>query len=183
MRFESPSTYSGREFEYDLFGQVDIRDPKFLAELAKVTTDKKTGYVPFKQAVELAKKFQPGDPTNPKKDFLRELRIELIDKLGLESEKAADGLKVYTAVKTPLDAYHGADAFVTFSKGGKEIVITLDASLRQDKITGLDKSKADVLIGELPMPEEDEDAYLEAIGDIADKVARQIELKERRPSA
>ncbi|MBI4457790.1 hypothetical protein HY633_02405 [Candidatus Uhrbacteria bacterium] len=182
MRFETPA-YSGNEFEYDLFGQVDIRDPKYLVELAKATTDKQTGYVPFRQAVDLAKKFQPGDPTNPKKDFLRELRIELVDKLGLETEKDADAVKVFTAVKTPLDAFHGADAFVTFTKNGKEILVTLDASLRKDKITGIDKSKADVLIGEMPMPEEDEDAYLQAIENVVDKIARQIELKERRPAA
>lgn len=105
----------GAEFEWDLFGSVDTKNPKYQAELKKAT--KPTGFVFYRDALSLAKKFQPGDPKNPERGFARDLRIEILDELGLTDEKNMDRLEFYTAVGSPLDQWHGIDAFFELSKG------------------------------------------------------------------
>jgi hypothetical protein len=168
--------YSGTEFEYDMFDQVNVRDPQFREEMARLGA-KESGYLPFTKAVELTKKFQPGDPANPRKDFYRELLIALQEKLGVDPESG--DLKAYTAVGTPLDKFHGVDAFITLNRKGRETMVTMDATLRKEKLDG--GWKADVMVGEVPASEENEDAYLDAIGTIADKVANKF--KEQPPQA
>lgn len=168
--------YSGTEFEYDMFGEVNVRDPEFRAEMAKLGA-KESGYLPYDRSIELAKKFQPGDPTNPRKDFYRELLIALQEKLGINPESG--DLRAYTAVGTPLDKFHGVDAFVTLGRGGRELTVTMDATLRKEKLEG--GWKADVMVGEVPDPEENEDAYLGAIETVADKLASKF--KDQLPRA
>ena len=46
----------------------------------------------------LSKKFQPSDPTNPVREFAKELRLALADKLGLESDEQLDKLKIFTTL-------------------------------------------------------------------------------------
>jgi hypothetical protein len=170
-RFES-QRYTGRQHEYALFGEVNVKDPAYLADLAKVI--KPDGYVNFKDAVELVKKHQPYDPANPKKDFYRELLIAVQDKLGVDPDKQPDAIRVYTAVGTPLDHKHGTDAFITLSEHGRETLVTLDASLRPEKIQ--EGWKADVMIGEVPDAEND-DAYLDAIDGFAAQISKKLLTK------
>ncbi len=159
--------YSGREFEFDCFGQVDIRDPRYKADLAKVS--KPDGYVTFRDAVDLVKKHQPADPTNPGKDYFRELVMVVQEKMGVDTSREPDRVKGYTAVKTPLDERHKVDAFVTFGYKGRELMVTLDASKRPEKIE--EGSKADFVVPPWPTPEDDEDAYLKAVGAMAGQIA------------
>jgi hypothetical protein len=171
--------YRGTQFEYDIFGEVDTRDPRYAAELKKMGVGQNT-YLPFAKSVELVKKFQPSDPTDPKKDFLRELRLAIIGRLGIEDDDAMDAIGVYTAVGTPLDKFHGVDAFVSETADGNETIVTLDATLRPEKIA--EGGKADIIIGDMPSPEEDEDAYLKAVESYAERIVARLE-RLREPKA
>jgi hypothetical protein len=177
---KSTRDYSGRELELDLFGSVNTGDPKYKAELAKIITDRNSGYAPRSQSIELVKKFQPGQPTNPKKDFFRELLIAVQDELGVDLNKEPDSVKAYTAVNTPLDRFHGIDAFVTYTDKGREHMVTLDASLRPEKIE--EGWKADMIISEMPTPEDDEEGYLAAIASCAGQIAEKIRQDMERGS-
>lgn len=171
----SPVRYSGREFEYDLFGQADTRNPEYLEALRRVR--KPDGYVTYKDAMDLAKKFQPWDPDNPNKDFFRELLIAVQDRLGIDTGKTSNFVKVYTALKTPLDEQHGVDAFLAVGREGRESVVTLDATLNREKQAS--GHKADLIIGDdFPLVEDDEKGYLAAIDALAGRIASRIEKRE-----
>jgi hypothetical protein len=164
--------YSGGEFEYDLFGKADIQNPEYRKELDRLR--KPDGYFTYKDAVDLAKKFQTWDPANPDKEFLRELVVALQDKLNIDIEKNPDAVGAYSALKTPLDVLHGVDAFLTVKRDGKEEIVTLDATLNKDKQR--QGHKADFVIGdEFPDVAEDEDGYLQAIDSLAGKIALRFE--------
>jgi len=173
--YNPESRERGTEFEYDVFGQVDIRNPAFKKAMAEAGADPR-GYLKYRQAMELAKRFQPGDPQNPKKEFSRDLRIEVADLLGVPYESVA----VFTAVKTPLDVFHGVDGFLTVKVGNQEFVVTMDASLRDKEP---DEVKADVLVNRLPDPNLQEDEYITSVDQFSEIVAglvgEQIERAKR----
>ncbi len=163
--------YSGREFEYDLFGQADVRNPEYLEALQRAK--KPDGHITYRDAVTLVKKFQPWDPTNPSKDFFRELVLALQDKLDIDTGKNPDAVGAYTALKTPLDVLHGVDAFLTVRQGGSESIVTLDATLNKEKQAS--GHKADFIIGDdFPDANEDEDGYLDAIEKLAGRIASRV---------
>lgn len=176
----SPERYTGGELEMDLFDRVNVRDAKFLEALRDAGADQK-GYLPYRKAMDVTKRFQPGDPANPKKDYFRELRIAVQEKLGVDVDKEPESVRAYTAVGTPLDKYHGVDAFMTFTEDGREYTVTMDATLRKDKLD--DGYKADVMVTDVPSPEDDEDAYLEAIDAIAEKIAERFRDQQRPVAA
>jgi hypothetical protein len=180
--FRAPETgtadYRGRELELDLFDRVNTADPRYRAELARVIKDRDSGYVERHKAIALVKKFQPAPPENPKKDFFRELLFGVQDKLGVDIRKQPDSIRGYTAVGTPLDRFHGVDAFVTYTDRGQEYLVTLDATLRPEKLA--EGHKADLMITDLPTPEEDEDGYLEAVAAYAGRIAELIRTEKER---
>lgn len=198
---------SGRRFELDMFGSVKIEDERFKQKLGELLAPEIRrcveaallgNQVPIEslraarsqikakksELMELTKRFQRGrtssepyDPANPPKDFYRELRLAVMDKVGL-AEKESDALRAYTATQTPLDLI-GIDAFVTLRKGSREFFVTLDATLNPEKEKSW--SGADVVFKEPPDVDEDEDAYLAFIDDVADEVAARFqELEQRR---
>lgn len=137
----------GAEFEWDLFGSVDRNNPAYERELKKVT--KPNGSVFYRDALSLVKKFQPGDPKNPERGFARDLRIEILDELGLTDEKDMDRLEFYTAVGSPFDQWHGVDSFFELrQKLGASLRVTLDAATvsELEKIARGQNPKADILI-------------------------------------
>lgn len=165
-----------------LLDEVDIRDPRYEKALReRISIGPRGRYVNYKDAMELTKAFQPADPTNPKKDFLRELRLAVIDELGLNAG-AEERVKAYTAVGTPLDKLHGVDGFMTIkTEDGAEVAVTFDVTLR-DKAY----KKADLVIGEPPNPHEDEEGYLKLIEEYAAQIADKFKQKtgrfKKRPS-
>lgn len=162
----------GRRFEYEIFDQVRTDDPRYQAEMRAKANDK--GYLPFNDALDIIKKYQPADPRNPSKDFLRELRLAVAEKLNLSDEEA-DSLFAYTAVGSALDRFHHADAVITqVLNNGREIIVTLDATLNKEKIQSEDRQRSGVIVTELPSPETDEDAYLDAIDGYAEEVVARI---------
>lgn len=89
------------------------------------------GYITFNAALDLVRKHQPNQLN----------RTPLATKLrGLVAERSNDSsipVKFYTAVGTPLDHYHGIDAF--FEQGNARV--TVDVSAREKDIF-----KADILL-------------------------------------
>lgn len=164
--------YTGREYELDFLGEIRST-PAFKEALAKAGADPRTGYLPYKTAMDLARRFQPWpDPTNPQKEFLRDFRIEVADRLKLTPGQERK-LKVFTAVRSPLDVFHGVDGFIEFEpKPGATRFVTFDLSLNPKKEGG---HKADLVITEeIPDPSEDEDGYLSRIDQIAAEVAARL---------
>lgn len=177
--------YSGGQYERDYLGQADIRSQEFLREFDRCKQpSEKPGFnywMNYRDSMELAKKFQPidksdpekkrVDPANPRAPLLRDIKEALIDQMDL-SDKEADELKLYTAVDTPLDYLHGTDAFIEY----KGIVVSIDIT---KKMSGTGK-KADVIITEeLPAPDDPdtEDEYLARVDDIAASVKSAFKLK------
>lgn len=194
------SEYSGREFEIDMLG--DIRHtPEYDQELKNILSEKSIAVarvvhegVEIPQAerpalrgavneilenkyalFDLVKKHQRFDPTNPNKDFLRELRLAVIDSLGIESEKDMEKVKVYTSVASPLDTV-GFDGFITYEERGEEHMVTLDATLDKKKFETRD-SRADVVFTELPDSKENEAAYLSQIEELAEQAIHVMGLR------
>lgn len=98
-------------------------------------------YMKRRQSIEFAKTHQRGDPFNPKRFFPKSLRdgIKQDESLNITSE---DQLAFYTAVNSPLDRYHGVDAFFEYKTDGKYITVTLDVTTNPNK----DSYKADVIL-------------------------------------
>lgn len=142
-------------------------------------------YVPYGEAVKIAKDLQREDPTNPKKLFLKDLRLAVIDALGLVDEKETDRVKIYTAVDSPLDYWHGVDMFIEIEdeSGKTSKIVTFDASIRDKKIesekSGEEKAiKADVLIDRVPDPDIDGiRPYLDKVDEIARLAADALKTK------
>lgn len=167
--------YTGKMNERDFIGEVDVRNPAYLAAVA--SAQRPDGYVPFRAALRLAKQHQPWDPTQPEKEFSRDLRLEIIDRLDLDVE-AYDRVKCYTAVGTPFDVLHGIDGFIEIEDPATRTVrrITFDLSLR-DK----GGQKADLLIPELPDPQGEEAAYLSAVKRHGEAVVARLQTAGSEP--
>ncbi|MBI4433460.1 hypothetical protein HY632_01685 [Candidatus Uhrbacteria bacterium] len=176
-RFDQPrgDFYSGKMHEEDFAGRVDTNNPAYRTALAQA--QRPDHYVPFQAAVRLVKQFQPWDPTNPGKDLLRDLRLEIVDALKLEGTQC-DRIKSYTAIGTPLDVLHGIDAFLEWEDPTTRSIrrVTLDLSRRMKSPEEL---KADLLIHDLPAPEED--AYLDAIANYGTRAVGKLRSAKREP--
>ncbi len=135
-------------------------------------------YLPYREAVKLAKDLQQDNPVNPKKPFMRDLRNAIAGKMDFKGAEDATRLKIYTAVGTPLDHYHKADMFVELEdeSGKKSKIVTGDATINKEKIADNDK-KADVLIGEIPDPMENKEEYDFAVDELAEKFAAVLKTK------
>ncbi len=194
MKFEWPQKfYSGKEYEYDLVGRINTKAPKYFEELTRLQKEAQIrGYqlrqensLPFKKSVEFVKKFQPEDPTNPKSDFARELRLAFAEKLNLEKEEEIECLNIYTCVDSPLDA-HGIDFFISYQADHgreKEFIVTFDITKNPKKDVS---ENADLLIGDLPDPNDsdfNEEEYLHLIDGYAEKGTAVLKSKMQEKAA
>jgi hypothetical protein len=176
-------------YEHNLVGGVDVerlgyeQEIKKLQEKAKQSGWKISGerYLPFPYAIELAKRFQNGnDPINPQKDFAREFRLAMAERLGLIEEKELNRLKFFTCAggeKSPADFFHGLDFFVSFKdEQGKEIIFPGDVTKDAQK-----SQKADFLVGgDIPDPGQEnfnEKEYLELIDHYSQEAVAILEKK------
>src|SRR3990167_3897702 len=104
----SNSTRKGREFEEKILGFPCYWSWQGAPEWAKRDTAR---------CLQMVRKNQPWDPTDPgdpddsKNHFAQDLHADVCVELGVEewSEVA-----LYTAVGSPLDRFHGIDAFFEF---------------------------------------------------------------------
>ena len=177
--------YSGPEHETDLFGSMpNYRSPEFAEKLAKISEP--NGYAPRDKMIRLFidhPEIQPGasikdaqgqsehSPENPKSEFLNDLRIGVLDALGADpDDPAALRVEMFNALKSPLDAFHGIDGFLVVHDKEKDVVITMDASLNQDKLaTGY---KADIIIGDVPSAVFEGDKYLARIEELSAELVK-----------
>lgn len=169
--------YSGKMNERDVFGEPK-RGPGFRE--AFTAKARENGYLNFEDALELVRKHLVQDPTNPVKPFSNELRLAVIDALGLETEEEMDQVRFYSAVGTPADVFHGVDAWMEYeTPDGEKLIVTLDATRNPSK----DAAKADLIITEIPDPSEDEDKFLEQASAYGDRVAEIIRSHQERLAA
>lgn len=110
------------------------------------------GYMKFRASLDFARAHQP----RSKRQVAAQLEREVSKRLG-------GWCDFYTAVRTPLDVYHGVDGF--FELDG--IVVTVDVTMNSRK----DSCKADVLVCREDL------ADLPAL---AGRIAREFKTKERR---
>ncbi|MBI4435222.1 hypothetical protein HY630_00980 [Candidatus Uhrbacteria bacterium] len=160
--------YSGRLNERDVLGEFKPTPEGLKAFRAEAN---ERGYIARGRAIELVRKFTKEDPTNPRQPFAKELRLAIIDELGLEDDKDLDRIRFYSAVGTPLDVFHGVDGWVEFvPEVGTPQMVTLDATMDPEKI----EHKADIIVQQFPDPEEDEKAFFEAVEGHAADVAKRL---------
>ena len=171
----------GTEFEWDIFGAVDTKNPEYQKELAKVA--KPNEFVFFRDAIRLVKKFQPHDPGNPERPFARELRMEIIEQLDLLEEKDMDKVKFYTAIGTPLDKWHSIDGFFEIEQeNGPPIMITLEATTitEEEKIKRGQEIKADIVISEKELDLGNEKTLPEKISGVAKEIVEVFKSKQEQ---
>lgn len=91
-------------------------------------------YLPYQKALTLVKESQSWDPTDPPTRALNDLHYLLAEVLEVELGE----VKVYSAVGSPLDYFHGVDLFLEFG----EVTITVDLTANPKKI----EHRADFII-------------------------------------
>lgn len=209
MSAESPDTAtskkierSGRIAEADLFGTVDIHDPAY-REAAEQWVSKSELLVQKLNARTLSEREQnallgsayrlienlpeyrnhPERRVNPDRPALRDLRLALAEGLEFQSDEDVDRIEAYSAIGSIVDHALSLDGF--FKVRGKTsadlpICISFDYTINKDK----NRTRADVLIKQLPDPDLEEDAYVRAIDNaglaMTREYRRKIELRERR---
>lgn len=169
--------YSGRDFEKDLVGAIDTKNPAYAARLKQLQAlavnrgwqPNQADALPFEDAMKLTKEFQPWpDSEDPQKAFAKDLRLAVADALKLNNEQDLSRLKFYTAVDGSLDAHH-IDFFVILaSTAGREEYVAFDITKNpeKDRPVGTDM----ILVRDIPDPSDpdyNEKEYLAKIDEIA----------------
>jgi len=153
MNFEQGG-YTGGLMESEVLGEL----PKF---------EKGDIYVPFKPMMEWVEKHQFGDPTDPEPRFANDLHATVAEKLGIEDLR---NIKFFTAIGSPLDHFHGIDAFFKIQLNEKQIIVTLDVTMNPNKG---ENYKADVVFyisAKGLDPRDDKKEYMEKINEVADLI-------------
>lgn len=150
---------TGGEHERDTFGALKLKKQFSAGERG-------VEYLPYDEAIRYVKERTEQDPENPAGEFANDLRLELMDMI--EGELKGNGkLAVYATNGTPIDRFHGVDAFVEYTEAGNKGVAraTLDVTVNTAKGT---EYKADIVFTAPPEPEAEE--YLDYVADIAKQV-------------
>ncbi|GEM_PF-902644 len=181
--FESKSfEQTGDIFEWQYIGQIDTKNPEYQKALEDVRHSEsragmEDGYIRFRKAIDLAKKFQPYDPVNPDKHFARDIRIAVQDLLGLKTEEEMDRVKFYTAVGSPLDKFHSVDAFIEYTdENGETVRATFDLTVNPNK----KGYKTDIVVQaqDLPDPNLNNEEYIAAVEEYAKKILPKMIVKK-----
>ena len=171
---------TGKILEEEYFGKNDTAGVKRAAALAlyrELSGGKDPAetdfYLPFSKAITYVKSFQPwGDPTSPETKVARDLFDFTCESLDLNPEsQAAEGLKFFTAIGSPLDERHGVDAFIEFD--GQRVLI----DVTKNPAKKFEDSTADrLIIEELPdwTDPQKRNAYLEAIKKYSEYIAKAL---------
>ena len=128
MATQAMTGLTGRLFEWSLLGRAP----------ATPTHE----YMPFQEAMALARRLCPWDPTDPEPRQANDLHFHVCRALGVDDFSR---VRVFSALGTPLDRFHGVDFWVEFGDG----VVTIDLTANKSK----NRHKADVVVH----PEELED--------------------------
>lgn len=179
VRREPREFYSGRMLESDMFGDGRfMQNPLFVAHYRALA--RRDGWVSFPDAVRLVRDHYPGNPTNPKKEIPNALRLAVCDALKLP-EEARNRVKVYSAVGTPLDRIHGADAFIVYEPmDGPPSIVTIDVTQRTEKLE--EGHKADIIVGEFADSKEERAQFLTQVRRVAHEVVTRLKTPQRSPT-
>ncbi len=161
----------GKSAERGAMGVVDLPSEKFLPR--EITDSEREGrYVSFRDSLKLAKEHQPWEnPTKPSPLFASKLRGAVLAAMPLLPQSLHENLKFFTSVGSPLDRYHGIDAFLEFEVMGKDpIRVTLDITMRPGK----DIWKTDILfsVGQVNVETFTQDISKGDYDDIINRVAQ-----------
>lgn len=176
---------SGAYHERDAFGMPMVNREKYdqlYSELkAKHVSDTPermgVAYLPRKEAMDLI--LETALPLKPKQPFIGALRDKIVQLLGVVDPKA---VRIFSAVKTPLDIYHGVDAFVRYTPpNGKPIDITLDITEQAAK----ENYKADVVLTGIEVdPEHNRKQFNNGVTfaaeDVAKRIKQEMTVQEQR---
>lgn len=132
-------------------------------------------YIPFKQALEIVRGLQLSEPSDPESRFPNEVHATLADILQLEDYRQVE---YYTALGSPLDRFHGIDAFFEIETGRGRVTITLDITQNPHK----KDYKADIVIqwpreGLDVREPEDQRIWREKVKELAEEI---IEVLRRK---
>ncbi|MCR4279667.1 MAG: hypothetical protein NUV78_02955 [Candidatus Zambryskibacteria bacterium] len=92
-------------------------------------------HVPYQQSMRSVMANQPWDPSDPEPKFANDLHASVALALKLDDWSR---LKLYTAVGSPLDYYHGVDCFFEF----EGLIVTIDVTVNPNKL----EYKADLVL-------------------------------------
>ena len=106
------NAYTGRLFEEEVLGEIHVSW---------------NGYMTYRDSVKYVKEHQEWDPTDPDTDKANDLHALVAIDLDLED---FDELKLYNALNTPMDYFHGVDCFFEFL--GE--IVTIDLTINPEKI-------------------------------------------------
>lgn len=151
---KGPGIADGADIEQAVLGTLSIP-----------LRERRDEYLAYADAIEYAKKYQPSQLERSK--IIKGLR-QLVTEL---SEDTEHPVKFYTAVGTPLDIYHGIDAF--FEQNGRRA--TIDISLK-DK----ESLKADVLMKVSFDNDGRPELGTQEMHRVADEIARKLSTPLRR---
>lgn len=157
----------GKILESELLGETK-RDIAIFQEMHETPT-----YMKYRESIDFVKKHQRANPLDPKRFFPKSLRNGLKEDSSL-NVTTEDQLAYYTALNSPLDQYHGVDAFFEYKNEGKTIIVTFNVTANSNK----DRYKADVI---LSIPSDGLDPsdpkYSQAISDYVEQIKEQILTK------
>jgi len=183
---------TGKTLETQYFGTLKVSAQNmsaFQRAVERLATNKPkpgslTPFVPFGAAVELTKRFQPWDsPELPGKQVASDL-LEAVGSMLRQKgyRNASSELKFYTAVspsgvgmESPLDLFHGVDAFIEW--GTKRVLLDLTRNTSK----GFEDSHDNrIVINELPDygDEKERPAYKKAIAKYAEAIANTLSEKK-----
>jgi hypothetical protein len=94
-------------------------------------------FVRPERAFEMLKHMQPFNPFEPTPDFASELQASVYDRLGLDASQVG----FFTAIKSPLDRFHGVDGWLEINQPGRQSRVTIDITTNPDK----ERSGADII--------------------------------------
>lgn len=158
MRLERFGGATGGMVEKELFGQSGYESTEHLD-----FSDYK--YITRGTSFNVLKGMQPFEPTDPEPDFANTVHYYVYEGLGLDAEN----VKFYTAVKSPLDKFHGIDGWFEIDKDGRLRRVTVDITMNDHK----DEYKADVVFlipnGGLDR-KVDKEQFIEYSNSLAEKV-------------
>lgn len=162
--------------ERDAFGEFRPTKEFIAAYRAKA---RDSGYVGYEPMLDLIRRYGANDPLNPEKPFAKELRQAVIEELGLEQSKDMDRVRLYTAIGTAADVFHGIDSWIEYeTDDGRRIVVTLDLTENPNK----DACKADVMIPE-EIPDEEDDRFLDIAAKYGTEVVEHMQDQLRQLAA
>lgn len=159
LRQNPDAGYSGTLAERDMFGDPweirssDTPEKRALArrfcEEFRSAARAHNGYLPFLKALNFVRERQIDNPETPFRPFAAELLCQIEDILISEyghKEVAPKDLRFYSAVGTPLDIFHGIDAWVEIldRRTREYLYVTLDVTQNLQKLS--EGHKADVMV-------------------------------------